>query len=266
MGTPVDAALWAIAAVLGAAALWMSRPRPPSFDPARIWGAALATLVRGDMERAGKDLAAWEAELRRMGPVHPLGDLLADPVLLGEAHDPALLVGAACSWDALAEGREEAWLAVARRLASVRFVALGPWPLDLPGMEILRLDEPDEAALEEILDWPETRIVFCATEADPLLRWLADSPGLRDRVRALVLLDPQATEPVDHPRFDTEIERATPWLVLRRAGGPRRLETPPDPPNHRRSIRVIDLGEVDFATLDPEKHGRALLLLLAALG
>jgi hypothetical protein len=70
---PLSVGLTVAAGGLMASLLWMQRPRPPSLDPERWFKVALATLVRGEVERGGGDPAAFEARVRAEVPYHPAG-------------------------------------------------------------------------------------------------------------------------------------------------------------------------------------------------
>jgi hypothetical protein len=269
----IDAALWSVAAMLGSAALWMSRPRPPSYDPARIWGMTLSTLVRGRFEREGKEVADWEQAVARLVPSGIPGDWFADPATLGPDHDPGVRIGPAAGWEAIAEDAPDAWAAVQRSLESVRFVRIG----DAPALEWPTVDlaTPDEGALRAICATPELRLVLVlGAEPQPTLDRLAADPALRDRVRALFCFGGQLDDAwvatrLRHETFDTELARQTPWLWLQRRDGGQEstaLTTPPEPPTARRSIDVVGLGVLDADAWSAALHGRALVLLVAALG
>lgn len=235
--TTFDAILWALAAVLFAVAVWLSLPRPPPFEVPRMFGLIVATMLRGEVERANGKLPDWEAAIARYVPravQPPPGGWTIDPDDLGE--DYAIDGG----WEAIAEGRLDA---IERRLQDVVFVEAG-----------------DD--LEAACDTPATRLVITVRgDADPLLAALKAAPGLRDRVRALVFVGATVNEPLAHVDFDTEIARTTPWLVLRVAGSPK-IEEPPVPPTDRRAIGVVDLGEVgEFG----DALGRALRVVVAVL-
>lgn len=218
--TPFDLLLWSLVVALFAAAVWLSLPRPPPFEIPRMFGLIVATMLRGEVERANGKLPDWQAAIARWLPrgiQPPPGGWTIDPDDLGM--DYAIDGG----WEAIADGKLDA---IERRLADVAF-----------------LDA--DADLEAACVSPATRLVITVRgDADPLLAALKASPGLRDRVRALLFVGATATEPLAHVDFDTEIARTTPWLVLRVAGSPR-IEEPPPPPNDRRAIGVVDLGEVE---------------------
>ena len=59
------------ALALAAWAAIKSVPRPPALDWERLFKVALATVIRGDAERAGGDLAAWEAAVLGRVLYHP---------------------------------------------------------------------------------------------------------------------------------------------------------------------------------------------------
>jgi len=104
------------------------------------------------------------------------------------------------------------------------------------------------------------------------LRALKEAPGVRDRVRAVLFVgatfDPGwNAEHLSQDAFDTELDRVTPWLLLRTADGPEaELPDPPVPSTGRRSIAVHDLGRAPAELLADPALGSSLAVLLAALG
>lgn len=73
MTDPVSVGLTVAAGALSAALLWLQRPVTPTLDPERWFKVALATLIRGEVERTGGDPAAFEARVRASVPYHPAG-------------------------------------------------------------------------------------------------------------------------------------------------------------------------------------------------
>lgn len=72
----MEVATWALtglATALGGALLWAQRPVVLRLDPERWFKVALTTLVRGEVERAGGGVEAFEAEVARAVPYHPAG-------------------------------------------------------------------------------------------------------------------------------------------------------------------------------------------------
>lgn len=255
--TTVDAALWAVAAMLFAAAVWLTLRDDDRWDPAVFFVAALGALWGG-------------APPVRGGPVEPDG-WDGDLDQLDPAVSPEARLGPKLTWRDVAEDSPALRAEVARRLADTRLVWIGEPPVPVP---VAGAFAGDTAAAESVLDAqlerPETRLVLAtAGDARPLLQLLKDAPALRDRLRAVLLfaadLDPAwAAAEVSHVAFDTELSRRVPWFVLRRPGQPM-LADPPEPPTGRRSLVPIDLGELpDEARADP-RVGRALALLVAAL-
>ena len=59
-----------LALALGAA--WLSIRKPSPLDWERLWKSVLATIIRGEVERAGGDQAVWWSRLRGV-PFHPVG-------------------------------------------------------------------------------------------------------------------------------------------------------------------------------------------------
>lgn len=246
-----DVVLWVVFGALLAAALWVARPRPPAWDPARFHQAVLATLLGGEVEAAGGGVPEWKDRLAARlpaGPPAPGGDGTGDPDDLGADYDPVARLGAGCTWDAVAEGAPAVAEAVHRRLDDVRLVWFGPAPTTLPGVRTHHQERVDLAALALPDLAASTRYVL-ATQAHgaALLAALRDAPGVRDRTRALLFVgatfDPDA--PPSQDAFDTELDRTTPWFVLRTEDTPEaRLADPPLPETQRRSVQVHDLGRV----------------------
>lgn len=270
----VDAALWVAFAVLVLPALVMSLPRPPPFDPARLLGLLVATIHRGEVERTTKEARDWEGRIARAVPRDiplPPGGWRVDPADLGEAHDLEARLGAGASWDALANGDEAVGRALARATAELTACWFEPPALDLPGLRAAPVRESDPVELLPLLADPASRLLVCARHrAAEVLGLLHDNPGLRDRVRAVLLVGARVDEAWlrehwSQKAFDTELARSTPYLVLRIGDSPR-LAEPPVPASGRRPVAVSDLGVVDEAALQDPALGRALALLVAALG
>jgi hypothetical protein len=266
-----DLVLWSCFTALFAGALWFAWPRPPAWDPVVFLPAVLATLHRGELEAAGKQLPDWEARLAAVlprGPRAPAGGWTIDPAELGPDYDPALLIGRACGWEALAAGDPAASEAVRRRLEGVRLAWHGNAGLTLPHLAGASFETAEELAA--LLHGPEERLVVAtAGDGSALLRLLAASPGLRDRVRALLFVGARFDEAhvagLSQASFDTEIDRTQPWFLLRPDDDPdAHLPEPATPPTGRRSFRVIDLGALGATTRDGPHLGTALAVLLAA--
>lgn len=87
----MNAATWVELAAL-ALAVWAARlslPQAPSFDAERLFKFALANALRGEMERAGADLAAWRASVLGHVLYHP--SVGPEPERLLERPDAAIL-------------------------------------------------------------------------------------------------------------------------------------------------------------------------------
>ncbi len=191
---------------------------------------------------------------------------------------PVVRVGVACTDEALrawvASGEAQADEALQRRGATLLW--WGPRAAALPSAagwpQVDLGSEPNaetEATLEALLALPADRFVVVVTAGiERFLPFFSEVPGLRDRVRAVVLigvdLSPVAdwlAESFTHATFDLEMDRALPWLTLRTGPG-QVLRTPADDATGRNSVEVVDLGEVDPSA---PGVGPALLLVLAAL-
>jgi hypothetical protein len=247
---PLDAALWALALALFAGATWLTLRRE------RPWDA-------GGFFRA--DLAARRGEPR------------TDDIPLDLS--PSARLAHRLSWRDLGTATADA--ARARRLADTVVVWFEPAPLALPDLpaNVAELAPADEsnvdawaeasvAALAPLLATPHTRVVVAGhARAHDALRLLHAAPGLRDRLRAVLLVHPHLEDAwlranLTHEAFDVEVLRDVPWLHLR-APGAASLPTPPEPESARTCLVVVDLGEAhDLA--DPALAA-ALADTLAAL-
>jgi hypothetical protein len=258
---PVDAVLWSLAVALLVLGLWLARGDGPRWDPAVFFGGALTAafgagrlpLTEGPVPAGGWDGAATEL----------------DPV-----YDPRERLASDVSWDALAAWTEPARAAVHRRLAGVRLVWVEPPPLTLPDVDTAVVAGPDADPILALLTRPEERLVLAAsTGADGLLRLLHDTPALRDRLRAVLLVAPHldgawVTTHFTHLGFDVEVAREVPFLTLRTGpdAAAQRLPDPPKPPSGRPTVAVIDLGVLPDTVWDDVRVARALTALCAALG
>lgn len=261
--TLVDAMLWAAAAVLLAAALIVQAGQERPWDPAVFFAAALAAARRA----AGLDPVPLTG-----GPIPNEGwdgdvDALDDDVAPGARLAPGL------TWSGLVGASGQA--AIERRTADVRVVWFEEPRVAVEAVATDVFVDADEdrlsALLAPLLVRPETRLVIAAgRRSDFVLRVLAAAPGLRDRVRAVLLVgaEPDAAwlaASFTHAAFDVEVQREVPFLVLRAAGSPV-LPDPADPPTGRRSIAVVDLGEIGADALAAPSTARALGALVAAVG
>ena len=239
----LDLTLWILAGALLVPALWWSRRMPRAWEPARLFAGLQG---RADLRQAGED---WQ---------------------------PSDWLGAGITWDNLGESTTEP--ALRRRLEGLKLLWLGEVHLPLPGLEpvivhppasgIVPLAPSFEAAMDTAVGENRQVIVAAGPEQGMnLLKLLHAAPGLRDRCRAVLLVNLQP-EPAwiaahfDHTQMDTELYRQIPYLCLRTDPAMPLLENPPPPPSTRTAIDVVDLGVNSLA--DPA-FGRALVLLLAAL-
>ncbi len=267
----IDQLLWSAFVALFLGALFFAWPRPPRWSPALFHHAVLANLHGGELEKAGASLEDWKARCEAVipsGPRPPAAGWTGDPALLGPDHDPSVRIGAACTWLALGEGDAQALAAVSRRLADVRLAWIGPGAVAVPHVEGGEVPSLEAAAAS--LGARHHRLVLVLSgDATPTLVALRDAPGLRDQLRAVVLVgasidaDFVATQ-LTQEAFDTELAQSIPWLVYRAPGQPT-LAEPPSPPSGRRAIAVHDLGELPPAWRQDPHLPRALATLLAAL-
>ncbi|MDP2309794.1 MAG: hypothetical protein Q8P18_27485 [Pseudomonadota bacterium] len=258
---PVDAVLWSVAAGLLALALWLSRGGGPGWDPASFFGATLSALFGpGKLPLTG-------------GPV-PKEGFEGTPDELAAVDDPQTRLGPGCGWKEIAAWAEPVPATVSRRLEGVRLVWFEAPPVHIEGMEPVVLDSVDMAALLPLLGRPDLRLVVAAHQrADAVLRLLHDAPGVRDRLRAVLLVAPTLdaswlAQHFTHLAYDVEVAREVPFFTLRAGEGAegQRLPDPPTPPTGRRAVAVADLGVLPADLLRDPRVGRALLVLCAALG
>lgn len=271
-----DAVLWSAFVALFCGALYFAWPRPPSWDPAVFHHLVLASLHRGELEARNATLDEWKARLAArlpVGPKPPSGGWTVDPELLGADYATTARLGAGVTWDVLAERGPPLAEAIGRRLADVRVVWFGPAPLQLPGVRSVQRPSVQLDTLDELLVSPSTRLVLATqTEGAALLAALKDAAGIRDRVRAVLFVgatfDPAwNAASLSQDAFDTELDRVTPWFVLRSSDAPEAvLLEPPLPATRRHSIAVLDLGLATPEALADAALAESLVVVLAALG
>jgi len=255
--TPVDGVLWALAVVLAGAALWLSAPRSARWDIAEFFAVAWAVGSRPDpCPLTG-------------GPAARPG-WTGSPEGLAEEADPVRRLGMGCTWDAVAEWRPEVEAAIARKMTGTSVVWFEEPVVDLG--PVVRLPPPAEAhdRLDALLERPSARVVLVAsTQGQALLELLHELPGLRDRVRMVLLVGaaPDAewvARELRHETFHLELAHAVPYCTLRTAPG-QVLRTPDAPPTGRIAIDVVDLGRVEAEDLGRPALTRALRVVIAAV-
>ncbi len=268
-----DVVLWICFLVLLASALIFAWPRPPSWDPVTFHHVVLASLVRGEVEAGGGDVEGWRTRLALAlpaGPVAPGGGWTVDPDQLGADYATEERLGAGVTWDAVAAGAPQVAEVVTRRLEDVRLIWFGEAPLAIPGVVTLASPAVTLTTMSGPGIQASTRFVLATREhGTALLAALKEAPDRRDRVRALLFVDAEfdPATPVEQDDFDTELDRTTPWFVLRtRDGDGAGLAEPPVPETQRRSIRVHDLGRVSPGGLSEPLLARSIAILLAAAG
>ena len=271
-----DAALWSTFVALLCGALYFAWPRPPAWDPVLFHHLALATLLRGEVEAADGKLEDWKLRLDALlprGPRPPSGGWTEDPALLGEDYDLAHRLGANCSWDALAANAPAIAAAEQRRFGDVTLVWIGEPALHVPG--IATRTQPTAELASLLVAFPELHQRFVLAtrhHGAALLAALREAPSVRDRVLACLFVGATfdaawLAAHFSHVAFDTELDRTVPWFVWRCGEGEDAvLAEPVIPATGRRSIAVHDLGKGDASTLGEPAVGRAMALLLAAVG
>lgn len=230
----LDQVLWALAIALTAAALYLSRPKPRAWQPALLYRAILG-----------------EQELRRW--------------------EPSEWLGPGMDWKKLEEPGPELTALLHRRLGDLRLLWFGGGASALPGLTLTPVESGSLGSSPEQQRWEKEleqkvgkgKVVVAASggEAMGLLKLLHEAPGLRDRCFAVVLVEPVLDESwiqsnFTHASFDTELNRVTPYLVLRADRSLPTLVAPPEPPTGRVAVEVLDLAG---------PPGLPLSLLLAAM-
>ena len=264
----VDAALWSAVVALTAMALWLSRPVPRAWEPARMF-AVCRSILNGQL-----------AEDALNHPRARVGVACTDMALQNWHHSSGHHSSGPDGVDGVAR-------AVGRHAATLLWWGAPSLPLPaskrMPGWDTVELGTSAgpklEATLEALLaDKARRFVVLVSEEPAAFFAFFADVPGLRDRTRAVVLagadLGPDTTwidTTFRHEKLDLEMDHALPYLTLRSGPGVQ-LRTPPPEPTGRDSIEVIDLGEHRTTASGTESGqpdavtGAALLLVLAALG
>lgn len=230
----LDQVLWALAVALTAAAFYLSRPKPRAWQPALLYRAILGE----------EDLRRW---------------------------DPADWLGPGMDWQKLGQVSPELSVLLKRRLGEFRLLWLGAGAVELPGPSLNPVEpgsigsSPEqqrwEKALEEKVGKGKVILAASGGEGMGLLKLLHEAPGLRDRCVAVVLVEPELDDAwlkanFTHATFDTELNRVTPYLVLRQDRSLPTLVAPPEPPTGRVAVEVLDLAG---------PPGLPLALLLAAM-
>jgi hypothetical protein len=263
----VDAALWSAVVALTAMALWLSRPVPRAWDPARMFAVCRSIL------------SGQPAEDALNHPRARVGVACTDMALQNWHHSNSPNSGA--------DGVDGVARAVGRHAATLLWWGapslLLPTAKRTPGWETVEVGTTAgpqlEATLEALLaDKARRFVVLISEEPAAFFAFFADVPGLRDRTRAVVLAaaDPGPdtawiASTFRHEKLDLEMDHALPYLTLR-TGSEVQLRTPAPEPTGRDSIEVIDLGvyipvaSITAPSSADEATGAALLLVLAALG
>jgi hypothetical protein len=260
--TTLDALLWSVAAMLFSFAAWLHTREDDGWSAAEllvaVWRAvrgAVPPITGGAVPAEG-----WDGELET----------------LPRALHPERRLGHGLTWDDL--GGPRAAEAAARRLEGVSIVWFDPPAVAVEGVPCSELPrdagpEATQAHLDARLRTPPDRLVLAASaHAMDLLRLLHGAPGLRDRTRAVLLVDAVLDTDwlrahFDHLAFDTELLRTLPFLQITAPVADRALLPEPlPPPNGRRALAVTDLGAIAPEHRADPALQRTLMLVLAALG
>lgn len=272
----MDTALWSAFVALMAGALYFAWPRSPAWHPPLFHHMVLTTLIRGEVEAANGTLDELKVRLARLllaGPKPPSGGWTEDPTLLGKDYDPVVLLGVGATWDAIADRDPAVGAAVHRRLSDVRLVWVGEPAFVVPGITAHTVATASAETILRHAEAPSTRLVVATRDhGAALLVALREAPALRDRLRAVWFVgarfDPLwNAAKLTQDAFDTEVDRVTPWFVLRLEDGEgTALTEPPTPASGRRSFAVHDLGKADPALLAEPSLGEAVAIVLAGSG
>lgn len=259
-------------------------------DPAALPVPALPGELT--LAQALNALPGPEERLSRIFGEEQDAELYEEPEAAGEAWRLPQYLGQGADWDSLASWAETIPQAILRKGQQV-WIQLGA--CDLPLSELLPRtarvtpSTPEDTAKDIDALGPDgaDRFVLLAQASDAalLLETLHRFDGLRDRVLAVVFINPDLAERQDwlaenfnHVGFDTELARPTGWFQLRflesqadsKAIEHRSLALlePPSPQSGRVSIELVELGLLPGSVQDdPEWLSRSLVLtVLAWLG
>ncbi|MFT5586313.1 MAG: hypothetical protein ACI9VR_003910 [Cognaticolwellia sp.] len=230
-----------------------------------------------------------QARLTLMYGVGQDAELYEEPESAGEAWRLPQYLGRGADWDSLASLGDPIVEAIRRKGQQV-WIQLGG--LDLPLQELLprtsslSTSTPQDTAnaIDALGPNAEDRFVLLAAGADAslLLDTLKAFDGLRDRVLAVVLIDPELSERQEwlnahfnHQDFDTELARPTGWFQLRfleRNATERQvahralaLPVPSEAESGRVSIELVELGLLPGSHQEAEGEWLARGLVLTVL-
>lgn len=280
---------------------------PAGRDPeTKLRAPALDTIATPALEgeqalvealaRQESPVARWRAmyvEDRRA--MDALGE---DPLLLGPAYDPGVVLGPDASWERVSAWDPAVGTALVRRLNHLVLVSVS-CPLSAAdlggvaaGLHCVDLDEdwadgsPEASAARLLAACPEPHQrlgVLCTGPAVlPLLRAMRASPALRDRVLLVVSIggeiqgNPEAdkwlTEEFRHDRMEPELQRTTTFAAvvdvdpddpLATSWGVQRFPDVPLAGGERRTIDTVDLGPLPIDRVPTARLARAMCLLIA---
>lgn len=271
-----DPVLWSIFVALMSGAVYFAWPRPPAWHPVTFHHVALATLLRGEVEAQKGSMEDWNVRLLGLlpvGPKPPAGGWTEDPAQLGGDYDPVVRLGVGATWDAVADRAPAVGEAVHRRLADVILVWVGEPVFFVPGVRTHVVASADAEGVLALLEAPSSRVILATGGHGPdVLAAVKAAPALRDRLRALWFVGASFnvewnTSQLSQDAFDTEVDRVTPWFVLRfdDAEGSCLVE-PPTPSSGRRSFAVYDLGRADPGLPADPAYGETTAMMMAAIG
>ena len=229
-------------------------------------------------------LAALEAPAERLRAVFEPGPdevLYEDPEAMGEGWDLAAILGPGAGWEQVATWDESVGEVLRRRAEHHTWAVHGDPALAAALAEVLGDRVREVGSTEELLPLVPRmadRLVLVGRGWQELLPELAGSEELRNQVSAVVLLDLEADpawlgEHFDNVRFDTDLNRATPYFHLAFVDelDVDRLEAsllpvPAVPDTLRVVLEPIDLGVLPGPAADypPDLLARSLLIVVSA--
>jgi hypothetical protein len=278
----IDSVLWLSVVVLALFAAKLTIPKPPNLDWERFFSVALATLVRGSLEKNKGEFSDWVTRMSALLGVDETSELFDDPAQLGDEYDVEHALGRPCGWEKVAAWSDEVSASMVVNADEMSWIYVGDPNILLdvdftvPSLQIIQKGGEVASDLQACIRSASDRLVVFAggNTVEVVARALHSSPALRDRVKAVVSLNGDFgewfTENFTHEAMDTELSRSTPWFsiginkagdeVWKAANWPEQVV----PESGRRAIESISLGSV---TVEPRTNDvdlviKALMLTL----
>ena len=278
----IDSVLWVSVVILALFAAKLTIPKPPTLDWGRFFSVALATLVRGSLEKNKGEFSDWVTRMSALLGVDETSELFDDPAQLGDEYDVEHALGRPCSWEKVAAWSDEVSASMTVKADEMSWIYVGDPNILLdveftvPSLQIIHKDGDVASELQACIRSVSDRLVVFTggNTAEVVAKALHSSPILRDRVKAVVSVNGVFGEWFDenftHEAMDTELSRSTPWfsIGINRAGGEvwktADWPEPVVPESGRRAIESISLGivSVEPRTNDVDLVIKALMLTL----